>query len=241
MHLSTSTWTQIWQEVSSTAHQRAVTALVVVLIALFLRPIWRISRLAVTFVHEGGHAVAVLVSGGHVGAILLRADTSGVTWHQGVHGRLRRALTSASGYPAPAAVGLGGAALTSVGDARVWLGALAAGAIILGVLWIRNFLGYLVTAAVAGGLIWLLTSGPRQGVQLAAAVCAWFLMLGGLRATFEAYGSSSRHGRGGNSDSDHLAQAAWLPATIWRAMFVIFSGAACGLGAWLLLSATSAT
>ena len=40
-------------------------------------------RLLVTFIHEGSHALAALVTGGHVASLIIRPDGSGVTWSAG--------------------------------------------------------------------------------------------------------------------------------------------------------------
>ncbi len=231
--------------VSSTPLRQAVTGLVVALLALLSRRAWRVGRLAVTAVHETGHVATVLVTGGKVGAVHLRADTSGVTWHRGVHGRWRRALTSASGYPAPPLVGLAGAALVASGNARVWLGALAGLAVLLVVVWVRNAFGLVLTALAGAGLIWLLAAGPDRGVAVAGAACAWFLVLGGLRAALEACGRPARAAGSGvtaarrrnveASDSAELARLAALPAAFWRAAFVVVAAGAAGLSAALLL------
>ena len=60
----------------------ALIALAAALAGLIPRRAWRIGRLAVTAVHEGGHAAAAVLSGRKVAAIHLRADTSGVTVHR---------------------------------------------------------------------------------------------------------------------------------------------------------------
>src|ERR1700682_5701179 len=70
---------------------------------------WRVGRLAVTAVHEGGHTAVAVLSGRKVSAVHLRADTSGATFHRGGRGWTSRLATAGAGYPAPALVGVGGA------------------------------------------------------------------------------------------------------------------------------------
>lgn len=221
---------------TSTPLRRALTGLAVALAALVPHAAWRMARLAVTAVHETGHVAMVLATGGRVGAVHLRADTSGVTWHRGVHGRWRRALTSAAGYPSPALAGLVGAALVAAGHARLWLGVLAGVAVLLAVVWVRNAFGWLLTALAAAGLIWLLSAGPDKGVALGATACAWFLVLGGLRAALEACGRRAGTNRNAPvSDSAELARVAVLPAAVWRGAFVALAAGAVALSAALLL------
>ena len=46
-------------------------------------------RLFTTWVHEGGHALATVVVGGHVSSIVIRPDASGVTHSLVPESRLR--------------------------------------------------------------------------------------------------------------------------------------------------------
>jgi hypothetical protein len=222
--------------VTATSFRRAVTGLVIALVLLVPQRAWRLGRLAVTAVHESGHALMVLATGGQVGAVHLRADSSGVTWHRGVQGRWRRALTSAAGYPAPPLVGLAGAALVAAGHPHAWLGLLAALAALLAVVWVRNAFGWLLTVTAGVGLVWLLAAGPDRGVALAGTACAWYLGLGGLRAALEACGQHARWARNVRvSDSTELGRLAVLPAGVWRGIFVLTAAASVAGSAALLL------
>jgi hypothetical protein len=222
--------------VTATSLRRAVTGLVIALVLLVPRGAWRVGRLAITAVHESGHALMVLATGGRVGAVHLRADSSGVTWHRGVQGRWRRILTSAAGYPAPPLAGLAGAGLVATGHTRAWLGALAALAALLAIAWVRNAFGWLLTVAAGAGLVWLLAAGPDRGVALAGTACAWYLGLGGLRAALEACGPHARWTRNpGRSDSAELGRLAVLPAGMWRGLFVVTAAGSVAATAAVLL------
>src|SRR5699024_11577829 len=72
---------------------------------IVIDPLWRIARLAVTFVHELGHAVVGILCRRRFTGFVLRGDASG---HAVTRGRPRgpgRVLTAWAGYPAPAVVG----------------------------------------------------------------------------------------------------------------------------------------
>ena len=172
----------------STPNRVALLALGIALIMMAPRWAWRIGRLGVTAVHETGHAVAVVLGGGQVTAVHLRADTSGLTWHTGHLGRLARVVTAAAGYPAPGLLALAGAALVGAGHPAAWLGVLAGLALINLLLWVRNLFGMLVTAVAVTALAWMLGAGPPRADALVGAVAVWYLAIGGLRASYEAYG-----------------------------------------------------
>ena len=58
----------------------AAIALAVAMGALVAGRAWRVGRLAVTAVHEGGHTAAAVLTGRKVAAVHLRADASGATF-----------------------------------------------------------------------------------------------------------------------------------------------------------------
>ncbi|MEV6646898.1 M50 family metallopeptidase [Amycolatopsis sp. NPDC051371] len=64
-----------------------------------------------TFVHEGGHALMSVLTGGGVYRVAIFSPDSGVTWSW-VPSRLSSILTSAAGYAMPSLAGLGGSAPT---------------------------------------------------------------------------------------------------------------------------------
>jgi hypothetical protein len=176
---------------------------------------WRIGRLSITALHEAGHAVAVLLVGGRVRAVHLRSDSSGLTWHQGVRSPASRAFIAASGYPAPGLAGLAGAALVVWHRPSWWLAALALLGAVQMVLWVRNLFGLAVIIVAVGGLCACLAFAPPAGVAVVAAATAWYLALGGLRASVE-----NRRERGA-SDAAALAQLTRIPASCFRFGFAL--------------------
>jgi hypothetical protein len=190
---------------------------------------WRVGRLAVTAVHETGHAVAVLLAGGRVHAVHLRADTSGRTWHQGLTSRRSRAWTAAAGYPAPGALGLIGAAVVNSAHPTAWLGTLALMGALEMLLWVRNPFGLLTTLSAVGGLCALLALAPPSAIDLAGTATVWYLVIGGLRASVEA-----RRERGG-SDAEVLGRCTRLPAGLYRLGFVTLAALSLAGAAVVLL------
>ena len=76
------------------------------LLVVAVEPLWRVLRIAVTLVHELGHAVVGMAVGRRFTGFVLRGDMSG---HAVTVGRARgfgRVVSTWAGYPAPAVVGV---------------------------------------------------------------------------------------------------------------------------------------
>ena len=68
-------------------------------------PVWQVLRLAVTLVHELGHALVGLAVGRRFTGFVLRGDMSGHAVTVGPARGIGRVLSTWAGYPAPAVVG----------------------------------------------------------------------------------------------------------------------------------------
>src|SRR5687768_1770760 len=63
-------------------------------------PVWRLARGVVTIAHEGGHALAALLTGRRLRGIRLHSDTSGLTLSSGKPTGFGMVVTGAAGYVA---------------------------------------------------------------------------------------------------------------------------------------------
>jgi hypothetical protein len=87
------------------AAPRLLIVLGIALVLVAVEPLWRVVRLAVTLVHELGHAVVGVLVGRQFTGFVLRGDMSGHAVTRGpVRGPGRMASTW-SGYPMPALLG----------------------------------------------------------------------------------------------------------------------------------------
>jgi hypothetical protein len=117
---------------------------------LLLYPI----RLFVTFIHEGGHALATVVTGGSVHAVQVNHDTSGLTLSRGGLGF----LISMAGYVGTTAFGAGTLLLSRRnGNGRAGLVVLGAVTFLITGLWINpigpGFFGFACGATIGVALI----------------------------------------------------------------------------------------
>ncbi|MFI1810332.1 M50 family metallopeptidase [Streptomyces sp. NPDC020422] len=210
-----------------------IATAVAALAAVVPRALWRLSRNAITIAHEGGHGLVALATGRRLQSIRLHSDTSGLTVSRGRPTGPGMILTAAAGYTAAPLLGLGGAAL--LGAHRVTLLLWLATALLLAMLvMVRNAYG-IFTVLLTGTLFLLVSwlTGPDVQSAFAYAV-VWFLLLGGVRPTFELQGKR-RHGGAPDSDADQLGRLTHVPPTLWLLFFHAVS--ICSLiggGRWLL-------
>ncbi len=201
-----------------------VAVLVVSAVAIGWAPAWSVLRLAVTLVHELGHAVVGVAAGRRFTGFVLRGDMSG---HTVTVGRPTGAGVTAmtwAGYPAPALVGA----------LLVWLGARGWAAPVLTVVlvglvallvYVRSPLtGAVVVAAgaVVGALWWLRDDGLQQHALVGAGVV---LLVGAWRHVAVLVGDRSP-----SSDPDALARLTGLPAGVWVLSFALV----CAAATWLV-------
>ena len=147
-------------------------------IALYLIPFgyWIAYPLTLfsTLVHELGHGLAALATGGRFTDLSVFANTSGVAHTASGAGNVGRAITSAGGLVGPAVLaGIGFAVCTRERGSRIFLGALALGLALATALFIRNAFGIVFTVLVVAGLGWTVirtTVGTQQLVALFLAV-----------------------------------------------------------------------
>ncbi len=226
----------VWDDVTTQVVAAPATAwwsLAVVVVCLLVPQLWHLVRHVVTIAHEAGHASVATLLGRSVSGIRLHADTSGLTTHSGSTKRLPLALTAFAGYPAPAFVGLGAAAMLYAGYAfaLLWIVVLL---LVLVLVQIRNVYGFLVMVLAIGGAGWLAWAGPDAWRVGVAYGVTWLLLLGAVRAVVELHGSR-RSVAGRTSDADALARSTRIPGVMWVGVFWLVTVACAAGGAWLML------
>ncbi|MFI8101983.1 M50 family metallopeptidase [Streptomyces sp. NPDC086023] len=197
------------------------------------RPVWRLSRNAITIAHEGGHGLVAVLTNRRLSGIRLHSDTSGLTVSRGRPTGPGMILTAAAGYTAPPLLGLGGAWLLS--GHRITLLLWAATALLAAMLvMIRNAYGMLTVVLTGGAFLLVSWLAPTDVQALFAYGVVWFLLLGGVRPVFEL-GAQRRHGGAPDSDADQLGRLTHVHPVVWLLFFHAVS--LCSLtggGRWLL-------
>jgi hypothetical protein len=232
-----STLGDVWNDVVGTQPHPSwwlVTATgAIALAAISVRSVWQLLRNVVTIAHEGGHALAALVTGRQLQGIRLHSDTSGVTVSRGKPHGPGMVFTAFAGYVTPPLLGLGAAGLLALGHitALLWAGiALLAAILIL----IRNVYGVL-SVVTTGAVFFAVSWFGTPTVQAAFAYAfTWFLLLAGTRPVVELQAKRAR-GRARDSDADQLARLTRVPGIFWVGLFAVVTVGCAFLGTWLLL------
>jgi hypothetical protein len=206
---------------------------VIALAAAIPRPVWRFTRGFITIAHEGGHALAAVLSGRQLAGIKLHSDSSGLTLSRGRPSGPGMVITGLAGYTTPPVMGLIGAALLGYGKITLLLWVSLAVLPIMLVM-IRNVYGavsIITTMAIIFGVIWY---GDPETEGAFAYVFVWFLLIGGVRPVLELQRSRSR-GQAPSSDADQVGRLTGLPGFAWVIFFALVSLGALALGTrWLV-------
>lgn len=210
------TWARLWGDVTSrqpVPEARFVLLTGAVAALLVLAPgTWPRVRLAVTVVHEAGHALVAVLVGRRLQGIRLHSDTSGVTLSRGRPRGPGMVAMLAAGYLAPALLGLGAALALAAGRslALLW-GLVVLSALML--LWVRNLYGALALVVLGAGVGVVSWAGGPTAQAVAAYLIAWLLLLASPRPLLELLGAGAARRRG--SDPDQLARLTRLPVVVW--------------------------
>lgn len=194
------------------------------LLAVVVPPLWRVLRVAVTLVHELGHAIVGMAAGRRFTGFVLRGDMSG---HAVTVGRPRgpgRVLSTWAGYPAPAVVGAAMVWVTGRGWSAAFIGAVIA-ILLIALVRVRSALTLLVmVVALAGtGALWWWRDDALQARVLVGAGIV--LVIGAWRHLGAVVGSADR-----GSDPRVLASLTHVPAIVWNLTFALV----CAAASWLV-------
>lgn len=193
----------------------------------------------ITLVHELGHGLAALLTGGAFLRFVVFPDGSGVAYTAGG----LRLLIIPAGY---VGVALVGAALIALGRGRrasqIALGAVGAA---LALLTLRYALPTVFSAQLLGGLLTLLAGLSLGGLLLLAAWragAAWAMFLINLLAfhlglsafgdLWMLFGITTTIGLGARSDAAAMAELTFIPAPLWALLWAATAAAALGWAVW---------
>lgn len=173
---------------------------------ILLPKVWPKARFWVTFIHEIGHALTSIFTGGGLRGMKIHKNSAGVaeTWRKaGFIGWLTEKLTTWAGYPFPAFVAVVMTVSTNVGFSSALLLVLSVVSA-LSVFFMRNFrgLGLALLICVSSGLIFWFT--PPEFHAVLMLVLSGCLIAGGFKSVLEL---QAHHRQGDRSESDVAALA----------------------------------
>lgn len=168
---------------------------------IFLPNVWSRTRFIVTYVHEFGHGIVSILTGGGMQGIKIHDDTSGVTEtyrKKGFIGWISGILTTYFGYPFPGI--LGGILIITVnlGYTSLSFFVITFIAIIL-ILFMRSFIGLFIGVFVAVFSAGMFYYAPIQIQSIILVGISGFLIAGGCKTVVEL---SSNHIHGNTDNSD---------------------------------------
>ena len=179
---------------------------------------WPRIRLAVTVVHEAGHALVAVLVGRRLDGIKVHSDTSGVTVSRGRPSGPGMVVMLLAGYLAPAGLGLVAALLLTHHHALALMWLLLA--VLAGVLvWVRNAYGLLTVLLLGAGLVAITRYAHPQAQAVVASLVAWLLLLGAPRPLVDLLRRPRAQRRG--SDPDQLARLTHVPTTLWILVLLV--------------------
>ena len=194
-----------------------LAACVVGAVLLWWSPVMLPFRLFVTMVHELGHALAALLTGGEVLGIVIRLDGSGVTLVRG--GSLL--VVASAGYVGSSLFGAGLLLLARVrARRRLLLQGLAIGLVLATLFFFRDPVG-IVAAVLFAAAFWVLAArGPEWAVAL---LVYWLAVLSGLYAVYDLLVLVGLSGPATieATDAATLQRATRIPALIWALLWTL--------------------
>jgi hypothetical protein len=193
-------------------------------------------QLFATFIHEGGHVLATVLTGNSVQSLTVSPDTSGAVWSQG-SGWLSQLFISSAGYLGTTAFGAGLLAWMRFGySSRTALyicsGLIAVLAVIFGAfapLWnlfaTVTFGGLLFTVfsglVIAAGLFAVARYASLKWANFALAFVAVQVLLNAVFSLVDLFfitASTAAH-----SDAANMAAATGIPAIVWVFVWLFVS------------------
>lgn len=202
--------------------------LTLVLLLVLPHPVWRLTGMYSTLVHELGHVISALFTGRFVTGLRLGWDHSGEVVSRG-RGKFSIIISGIFGYPAPVWLAAGLFAAAAAGYSGVALGIYAL-FFCLCLIFVRNLAALVVCVASALIALGLVLFAPVEAFTYATLLLAGFLFLAGLRDCLKLLSVHLWRRRDiQNSDAYLIAQATGTFATFWLVVILALAGT----GAWL--------
>jgi hypothetical protein len=175
-------------------------------------------RLFVTFIHEGGHALAALLTLGSVARLVIHPNASGETY---TYGGLSFLISSA-GYLASTAYGAGLLMLLHDGGrAKAVLTVTAAIILTLTGFFTQDSFSLFIGIALTGLLIWVAIGWSARWAHFFLSFLAVQCCLNAfydLKTLFLISTTTNLH-----SDAVNMQEATMIPAVVWASFWIVLS------------------
>ncbi|MGV2852962.1 M50 family metallopeptidase [Glutamicibacter sp. AGC13] len=228
-------WERLSQPVNVALNQwQWLIVAFLILLLVVPRPVWRITGLYSTLIHELGHIIAALFTGRYVAGLRLGWDHSGEVRSIG-RGKISVIISGIFGYPAPiwvSALMLWG---ISTGYSGRALGMYAL-LFLLALIFVRNWPAFIVCTISALVALAVVFFAPVEAYLYLALLIAGFLLLAGLKdfVKFLSVHVWRRHDIA-QSDAYLIAEATRTFASLWVVVILVLGSG----GLWWALQSLS--
>lgn len=178
-----------------------------------------------TALHEFGHALVALLTGGEVRRIELFNDTSGTTTTVSKN-KISAVLVSLAGYPFAASVAWLSFYLIQNGVSQGLVIGLSVLFFIMLLFWIRNGYGVLWVILFCGVNGFLIHFGESRYLEYAAMFYAVMVMMESVYSSIVLLVLSFRDGNKAG-DATNLAKVTHIPAFFWALLFAAYTAWVC--------------
>ena len=228
---------------SNDARPQAMTLLLATAVSLvlwFIPFAWLLYypfELFVTFIHEGGHALAAVLTGGSVEYMWVATDTQGLTVSRGSGGAISQMLVSSAGYLGAMAYGaLLLVLIRKAVAARIVL--LVSGLYVFAITMIFGFIKPLWSFNGLSGIPFTLVAGIAISAALiliarfaSARVAAFFMSFLAVQCVLNALFnlkdlfslSSPFQSQLVHTDAGNMANITGIPAIFWAAFWIVLA------------------
>lgn len=223
----TDAWARLWQpQVVDLSAGQWVVLLAVVLGLVLPRPVWRITGMYSTLVHELGHVISALFTGRFVTGLRLGWDHSGEVVSRG-RGKASIIISGIFGYPAPLLISAALLWATASGYAGRALGIYAL-FFVLALVFVRNWPAFVVCTASACIALAVVFLAPASAYIYLALLLGGFLLCSGIRDLLKLLAVHTWRRRDiEQSDAYLIARSTGTFATLW--LLVIMALGAIGM------------
>ncbi|MGP9487676.1 M50 family metallopeptidase [Glutamicibacter sp. 287] len=228
-------WARLWESQPVDLVSGQWTILLVLVLGLVLpRPVWRITGMYSTLVHELGHVISALFTGRFVTGLRLGWDHSGEVVSRG-RGKVSIIISGIFGYPAPLLVSAALLWATAAGYAGRALGIYAL-FFVLALVFVRNWPAFVVCSASALVALGVVFFAPSSAYIYLALLLGGFLLCSGIRDYLKVLAVHTWRRRDiEQSDAYLIARATGTFATLWLLVIMALGGAGIFLGVQSLL------
>lgn len=175
-----------------------------------------------TAIHEFGHALMALCTGGNVQKIQLFQDTSGTTTTQSSN-KLSAIMVSLAGYPFAVSVAWLSFYLIQCGATQGLIIGLSVLFFMMLLFWIRNVYGALWVILFCAINAFLIYWGDENYLGYAALFYAIMMLTESVTSTIVLLVLSFRKPSSAG-DAANLAKVTGIPAFIWSLLFLAYTG-----------------